>query len=416
MMLTLRGWIRACVILTFVCGFAMLGTSQFVLPPVTKIVGLLSSQERVLWGIIPAGLVSNVVLSLKPDQNSDLDLELWNADGTNMLIGFRSGLGKGKFLYGYAPVENRICEIEGCKEDIFDWSGVNTAKGGEEYIKIRGPQATGGHLRNSYQVRVFCNPLSLQYECNGEVRFEHQSYAILWGLVRGPNDEPIEAELTLKWYSNNQPFKTINTDKDGAFITLLPPGQYYQEVKPVKPLGYRGKRDPDGGYINLEGGSQEFRFIQLGKLIPCVGTGDTKTGQIIVAGEAVTVHIVDPYASPLVENKLRLGNVTITLEIPERPYVEHDLLLRDPDEKDPKKFVVGPGGAVYCTSTSCSTSNYRGDKIWYSGAATHPEEIKIADPVKNYYHVLVVLRKKDDVGANWQGQYQVKYQCEVKSR
>lgn len=414
MTLTLRGWIRVCVILAFVFGFAMLGTSQFVLPPVTKIVGLLSGQERVLWGIIPAGLVSNVVLSLKPDQNSDLDLELWTADGTNMLIGFRSGLGKGKFLYGYAPVENKRCEIEGCKGDIFDWSGVNPAKGGEEYIKIRGPQATGGHLLNSYQVRVFCNPYSLQYECNGEVSFKHESYASLAGVVRGPNSEPVQAEITIKRYSDNQQVKTITTEEDGTFITLLPPEQYYQEVKPLKPLGYRGKRDPDGGYITLEGGGQEFRFIQLGKLIPCVGAGDTKAGQIIIVGESDTVHVVDPSAKPLVDNKLRLGNITITLEIPERPYVEHDLLLRDPDEKDPKKFVVGPGGAVYCTTTSCSTSNYRGDKIWYSGAAVYPEEIKIADP-KNDYHVLVVLRKKDDTGANWQGQYQVKYQCEVKS-
>jgi hypothetical protein len=367
----------------------------------------------VLWGTIPAGLVSNVVLFLEPDQSSDLDLELWNADGTNMLIGFRSGLFKGKFLYGYTPVENKQCEIEGCSGDIFDWSGASAQKGGKEYIKIRGPQAAGGHLLNSYQVRVFCNPLSLQYECNGEVRLEHKSYAILWGLVRGPNDEKIEANLELKWYDNNQLFRTIATDKDGTFIMLLPPGKYYQEVKPINPLGYRGKRDPDGGYLRLEGGTQEFRFIQLGKLVSCMGTGDTRSGQIIIVDQWVTVHVVDPEPSLLRESKLRLWNVTIKLEIPEHSYIEHDLLLKDPDIADPK-LVVGPGGAVYCKSTTCGTSDYRGDKITYSGTEAHPEWIKIEGPVKNDYHVRVILRKKSDAGANWQGQYQVQYQCEVK--
>jgi hypothetical protein len=374
-------------------------------------------------GNIPAGLVSDVILLLKSDQRSDLDLEIWNADGTIMLIGNRGAPDgrKGRFLwsvrYQLPPDGPYECkDDEDCKGDIFWWSGIGVKKGDEEQININGPKATDGHLLHSYQVRVYCaegEPPRGEPVCNGELRFTHKSLAIFWGYTRGPDDEKIEAEVTFKQF-DGQYKKTVTTDKDGMFIAVIPEGKYYLELKPFN-LGYEpSTRDPrlEIAYYELEGGQTFFRgIINIDKVISCVGVGNTAMGRIIVPGEAHTVHQIEPDAKVLKDNNWRLENATLTLNVDERPFVEHDLLLKDSVQN---RVVVGPG-AIFCEDRSCS-GIYRGrggeDKIIYSGTKAHPEWIKIEGPVKNRYDALVVLRKKDK--DSYEGKYQVRYQCEVK--
>jgi hypothetical protein len=382
---------------------------------------LKKGQDRVL-GNIPAGLVSNAILLLIPDQDSDLDLELWNTDGTVMLIGNRGAPDgrKGQFLWSVryrpsppdGPYECK--DHEDCKGDIFWWTGIGTNKGDEEQININGPQATNGHLLHSYQVRVFCAAAERKDRgeeptCKGELRFSHQSLAIFWGFVRGPEptNEKIMAEVTFRLFDNKQAVKIVSTDEDGMLIAVIPEGKYYLELKP-KPLGYSPlMRDPRPEIANFElaGGQTFFRgIINIDKIIPCVGAGETKTGQIIKVDEAITVYMVDPNDRALKDNKWRLENVTLTLQIDERPFVEHDLLLEDAIRGNP--VPIRPG-----------VNTYQGDKITYSGPESHPEQIKIEEgtagrSVQNVYYVKVKLRKRD---ASYKGEFLVRRQCELKS-
>lgn len=85
-----------------------------------------------------------------------------------------------------------------------------------------------------------------------EVNLEKDTLATFWGKVYGPDQEPVDATITVL----DTPIAPIRVGKDGAWATSLPTGDYSLEIRA---LGYVGQD------LDIDLGSSEYFEFHLKK-------------------------------------------------------------------------------------------------------------------------------------------------------